>query len=253
MTSARSMRRTTGLTARALLVALSAALSGCGARFADPSTIVSPLGGARLWGVAPFANESGTSVVDTPQIADSFMQEAQQVEGIDVIPVNRVIRAMRDLGLEQITSPADAGTVMNVLDLDALVVGTVTAYDPYRPMTLGLAVQLYARPPAGRRGELDSRTLTHSTGFAAAPGAFGPAPPVASAAGVFDAANHRTLRQLTEYAVGRTEPSDPAGLDLYLLSMDWYAQFVCYRLLHDLLLVEPIGPDPVADSSPVNR
>ncbi len=93
------MRSPSGPTARALLVVLSAALSGCGARLTDPTTLVSPVGGARLWGVAPFANESGTSVVNTPQIADAFMHEAQQVEGIDVIPVNRVIHAMRDLGL----------------------------------------------------------------------------------------------------------------------------------------------------------
>ncbi len=231
---------------------LPSSCSGRG-RLTTPTTLSSPAEHTRLWAVVPFANESGVSTVNPFRIADAFTQQLEQVRGIQMVAVNRVVNAMRIAEIQAVSTPADALNLIEILGVDALVVGTVTAYDPYRPMTLGLAVQLFARPPAGRRGGLDTRTLTHSTGLAAAPGAFGPAPPVASAAGVFEAANHRTLRQLTEYAVGRTEPSDPAGLDLYLLSMDWYAQFVCYRLLHDLLLVEPIGPDPVADSSPVNR
>ena len=54
---------------------------------------------------------------------------------------------------------------------------------------------------------------------------------------MFDASNHRTLAWLQDYTTGRDDPDSAFnGIDRYMVSMDWYAQFVCYRLLHDLLV-----------------
>jgi hypothetical protein len=212
--------------AAALALAAVAVLTGCAERLKDPALIVTPYEDNRLWGVAPFSNESGASVVDGAAIADSFMMQAQQVDRIDVVPVNRVIAAMRAGELSEVRSYADAQTLMRMLGLDGLVVGTVTAYDPYRPMKLGLAVGL------------DPRALTRSTRGEPEFGEVGRPGPVAAAAGVFDAANHQTIQRLEAYAAGRVEPESALGQDIYLVSMEWYTRFVCHRLLDDLLAGE---------------
>jgi hypothetical protein len=236
--------------AHLVLAAITLVLVACQEKLTEPTTIVSGLDRSQLWGVAPFENETGTSVVDSAAIADAFMMEAQQVDQIDMVPVNRVIRAMRASGIERIASPGDALTIMNVLRLDALVIGTVTAYDPYRPLTLGLAVEVYARPASEDWTGLDPRELTRSiSGKPAAAGAFGPSGPVAQAAGVFNASNHRTLQWLAEYTAGRQEPGSAYGGDIYLVSMDLYTQFVCHRLLHDLLAPEALVNAPDAGDS----
>ena len=69
-------------------------------------------------------------------------------------------------------------------------------------------------------------------------GEIGPPRPVAQAAGVFDAANHQTLKWLDAYARGRAEPDSAYGQEIYLVRMDLYTQFVCHRLLGELLAQE---------------
>jgi hypothetical protein len=229
-----------------LLVWMTLALpAGCGPQLQRPTMLKAPYESPRLWGVAPMANESGVSIVDGAAVADAFMREAQQVGYLDVIPVNRVIRAMRELRMTSVNSHGDALTLMNVLDLDGFVVGTITAYDPYRPMTLGMAVQLYVRPPhAG--DALDPQALGRSISGDPAPGELGPPHPVAQAAGVFEAANHDTVRQLQAYASGRSEPDSAYDEEIYLVSMDLYTQFVCHRLIADLLDSERARLMPMA-------
>ncbi|MCH8164686.1 MAG: hypothetical protein IH889_03680 [Planctomycetes bacterium] len=212
----------------------------------QPRVLMSPYEHQQLWAVAPFANESGVSTVDTTRFADLFTQQLEQVQGINSIPVNRVIFAMRQLDMRSVASPADAMELIHVLDIDAIVVGTVTAYDPYPPPTLGAAVQLYARLRSDRSSELDPRALTRATTDVVAPGELGPPNPIAEATGVFDAINHQTLAWLEQYAAGRSEPDGSFGNDVYLVSMELYTQFVSYRLIHDLLAWERARLMPVA-------
>ena len=46
------------------------------------------------------------------------------------------------------------------------------------------------------------------------------------------------LTWLQQYSVGRTEPHEAFGPDVYLMNMDLYTKFVSYRLIHDLLAFE---------------
>jgi hypothetical protein len=233
------------IVARLITIVILAGQNGCGPQLERPALLQAPYERPQLWGVAPMANESGVSIVDGPDVADAFMREAQQVHGINVIPVNRVIRAMRELNMPAVASHGDVLTLMNVLDLDGFVVGTVTAYDPYRPMTLGMAVQLYARSPHGAGGDLDPQALQRSIAGDPAPGELGPPHPVAQAAGIFDASNHDTLRQLRAYATGRSEPDSAYDEEIYLVSMELYTPFVCHRLIADLLASERARLMPV--------
>jgi hypothetical protein len=230
--------------AAAVLVGLLA--SGCGRQLKQPDVLSSPYPGVQLWAVAPFANESGVSSVDAYRVADLFTQQVQQVDGINTVPVNRVVLAMRHAGLEAVGSSADALQLIQLLDVDALVVGTVTAWEPYPPPTMGMAVLLFAgggERPSG----LDPHELVRSTGGDVAPGELGPPGAIAQAAGVFDGRNNETLAWLDAFATGRTEPDEPFGADVYLMDMELYTQFVSYRLIHDLLVFEQRRLTPVED------
>jgi hypothetical protein len=219
--------------AAAVLVGLLA--NGCGRRLKQPDVLSTPYPVVQLWAVAPFANESGVSAVDAYRVADLFTQQVQQVDGINTVPVNRVLLAMRHAGLEAVSSS------------DALVVGTVTAWEPYPPPTMGMAVLLFARS-GDHPGGVDPRELVRATSGDVAPGELGPPGAIAQAAGVFDGRNNETLAWLEAFATGRIEPDEPFGADVYLMDMELYTQFVSYRLIHDLLVFEQRRLTPVEDA-----
>jgi hypothetical protein len=243
----RRLRRST-LAFALLLVLLAVATGGAGCesreKLRQPRLLTAPYERPQVWAVAPFANESGVSIVRSDRIADLFAHQAEDVNGIAMIPVNRVIYAMQQLQMRAVATPAEAATLMNVLGVDGLIVGTITAYDPYPPLKLGVAVQLYRRDTPTRAMDVDplqiSRASTEVAGSRPAPVA------VAQVSGIFDASNHQTLAWLDEYATGRAEPDSAYGKRIYQVSMEMYTQFVAYRLLHDLLAVEQARLQPPA-------
>ena len=208
---------------------------GCASTLSEPTTLWSPFESGQLWAVVPFLNESGTSIVDGIRVADLFTQQLQGVRGINTIPVNRVLLAMRTAGIGALTTTDEAQDLLNTLGVDGIVVGTVTAYDPYPPPTMGASVQLFVRTPRGGSGGVDPWTLSHAPSGDVAMGQRTSLDAVAEASGLFDARNHMTLAWLSEYAEGRTEPDGAFGAEIYLMDMELYTQFVSYRLIHDLL------------------
>jgi hypothetical protein len=173
--------------------------------------------------------------VNGDRIADLFVEQAQQIHGVETLPVNRVLLAMRKLQLRSISSPAEARSLMNALGVNGLIVGTVTSYDPYQPPKLAAAIQLYHSEESDQRSDIDPVELTRARTETPLLGAMATRDPVAHAAGVFDAANHQTLADLDAYAAGRSEPDSAFGSRIYLVNMEMYTQFVAYRLLCDLL------------------
>lgn len=253
MTSAHSMppgrRRAAFLLRATLLPVLLIAIAGCGPKLKDPNVLTTPYEQKQLWAVVPFANESGVSIVESDRIADMFMQQLQQVDGIDALPVNRVLFAMQRIGIDSVTSSTEAMQLAGILGVDGIIVGSITAYDPYPPPTLGLAVQLYRNTNDSETG-FNVRELTKSPVGAAAPGELGPPGPASQAAGIFDASNHQVLAWLSQYAQGRAEPDGAYGDDIFLVRMELYTQFVSYRLIYDLLNAERVRltQEPTSES-----
>ena len=211
-------------------------LSGCAPTLNDPHQLISAYPDRQVWAVAPFANESGAPLVRTDRVADLFAEQVQQIEGLDAIPVNRVIAAMRTMEIVAIKTPGEARTLIRLLGVDGLLVGSVTAYDAYPPPKLGVAVQLYRADASINATDLDPHALSRAPTDAGMTTYEAASYPTSSAAGVFDARHHDTRRDLEAYAEGRTDPDDPFGSDIHLASMDLYTQFVSYRLLRDLLI-----------------
>lgn len=187
------------------------------------------------WAVAPALNLSGQRSVDPLLQADLVFQEVAQVEGLIGVPVNRVVEVMAALGFEQIQNPDEAALICEMLDVDGLIVPTVTMYDPYDPPKFGAALQLFFRGGAMRsEWEVQPRDLTRST-TSPEVATHAPPPTYLQVAEVFDAAEGSTRQALWAYADGRSDPLSAAMEREYLLSMDRYCTFGYASLLEELL------------------
>jgi hypothetical protein len=190
-----------------------------------------------VWAVAPAINLSGQREVDPLLQADLLYQQVQQVRGLTVVPVNRVVEVYAGLGIEQVQSAEQASLVCDLLGCDALLVPTVTAFDPYTPPKLGASLHLFGKPGNyARPANVDPRELVRR---AAPPRDESmPAPrdvDFLQAVGMYDAANGTTRDALLAYASGRHDPAGPMGPKEYLASMDRYCGFVYAELAADLL------------------
>jgi hypothetical protein len=138
--------------------------------------------------------------------------------------------------------------LIETLNVDGLVVGTVTAYDPYNPPTFGLAVQLF-KPQLIERAQLDPRNLTRQSSGEVELGAMHDVSPAAQAAGIFDARNELTRMWIDEYAIGRTPKDSAYGAEIFLVRMELYTKFVSYRLIGQLLASEQARMQAIAQQS----
>lgn len=199
-----------------------------------------PSGGERLWAVAPLRNESGTSTVDPLAVSDALTAAVQEVRGLRALPLNRVLDAMRVLDLGVIDSPEQAQALAEALGVDALLLGSVTAWDPYDPPAIGLSLALYERPGATIGGEeLDPRRLTYQPSeYTYFPRSSRAGAPASSVAQHLDASNHAVLARVRAYATGRHDPELPYGWRRYLASMDLYTRFAAHHAVGSLLARE---------------
>ena len=241
MTRMRSIKRTMVGTALAALVVTG---TGVGCTSKPPPygrEVVSVLPGARpqVWAVAPALNLSGQREVDPLLQSDVLYHKLQEVRGLTVVPVDRVIQVYAALRIEQVQSPEQAAIVCEALGADALVVPTVTAYDPYDPPKWGGSLQMFRAAHSGGPPPIDVRDLVRN---AAPDPAAMPAGPTdagfVQAVGMFDAANGTIRDALMGYARGRHDPVGPMGPREYLLSMDRYVGFAYHTLVGDLLRAE---------------
>jgi len=251
------------MTTRQAMLGLVLLIGGCDLlpqRPTGPDALSGPYATPRVWAVAPLRNESGSLYADGLVMADHFAAHLTNAANIEMMPVNRVLRAMEALQMAEVASPEDARQLLETLGADALLIGTITAYDPYDPPKLGLTIELY---DGGRRlafEGIDSRQLTRAaTGDQVHPGPLPGEQPLPRREGVasgvsayFNAADHRVRDLLIRYAGSRG--GDPLAKHednwhRYRLSMDLYSEFVTYVMSWRLLDAEwlRVTPPPVTD------
>lgn len=199
-----------------------------------------------VWAVAPLRNESGVSLVDPLLISDALTYQFEQIRGVATLPVNRTIGVMRAMGLASIDSPEQAHALIEALGVDGLIVGSITAFDPYDPPKLGLAIGLFARPGSlgsPSRSSLDPLTNNPSAMNAATTDSqielsTDALAPLAFASEHLDAKSHEVQMAVQAYAQGRSDTVSALGWRRYLASMPLYADFASYRLAERLLDAE---------------
>lgn len=199
----------------------------------------------QVWAIAPANNLSGVKDVDPLLQADLAYAQLQTVKGLKVIPVNRVVEVYASLELTQVDSDRQAALVCDLLGADALLVPTVTAYDPYNPPKFGVSLQLFAKPDTYTRPTgLDPRELSRM----ASPGgteSLPSQPALLQVVGIYDAANGSIREKLSDYADGRNDPSGPLGSKEYLVSIDRYCSFVYHDLIDQLMVkLERLAGEP---------
>jgi hypothetical protein len=190
----------------------------------------------QIWAVAPAINLSGQEVDPLLQ-ADDLFQQLQQVHGLTVVPVNRVAQVFAALQIARVQSPEQASLVCQQLGCDALVVPTITIYDPYDPPKLGASLQLFRKGQVSAPANVDVHELSRQA--APSPTEALPGPQEAGfkqSVGMFDATNGSTRQALLTYANGRNDPSSPLGPREYLMNMDRYSGFVYHELIAKLLM-----------------
>jgi len=203
-----------------------------------PQVLVAPYDssqGDALWAVVPLANESGVSFANTDLVADSLIAKINEARGVACLPLNRTIAAMRARGMTAVRSPGDARMLANALGVDALVIGSITAYDPYNPPKLGIALAVFARENRPSNG-VDPMKLQMAytdrdpgvqTQFLDRP--------IATMSEHFDGANHEVQMAIQRYSAGRHEPASALGWRGMLASMDLYVEFAAHEAVSRLL------------------
>ena len=96
--------------------------------------------------VVPFFNLTSEPSVDGRQFALAYFFELQQVQGFQVVPVGSVEQAIKDLNLT-LDKPENVQKLAQMLDVDAVVIGTVTDYHAYYPPRCAMHVEWYAANP----------------------------------------------------------------------------------------------------------
>jgi len=242
-----SRARATSLSTAFFAAAL-ALVAGCQPRepalFA-PNQLVAPYASSAnaplpLWAVAPFNNESGTTTVDQLAVSDAIVAKASEVRGLATIPLNRTLAAMRSLRMDAVRSPSDARRLAQAVGADAIIIGSITAYDPYNPPKVGLTLGLFFSPQSrlfNAPQPFDPVTLS------TAPNDRQSVPitstePESIISDYLDAANHGVQIDLQSYAQGRYERTNPLGWRKYLVSMDLYTEFAAFQAVRHLLEAE---------------
>lgn len=218
--------------------------SGCASKGPErlpPRTHMAPYDTVRaevLWAVVPLRNESGTSLVDRLAISDLVVAEVEQIQGVRALPLNRTIEALESLAMLEPATPADARKLASEMGVDGILVGSITAWDPYDPPTIGISLALYAMPGLmhDRGPALDTRELTYQpTDYQYFVGGVYEDRPASVVSNLLDGANHQVLMDLDRYVEGRSDPTNVLGARRYLASMDHFAEFASWRVVGQLV------------------
>ena len=234
-----------------VLFALSAslALGACAAkpdprdRLDAPAAVVAPYDTSErdvIWAVLPPRNESGTSLVRVDLIGDELVAAVQQVRGVRCVPLNRSIEAARELGLtDGPRDSADAVRLAEALGVDGVIASSVTAYDPYDPPILGLALALYTKSGVMNKAanaSLDPVALQMAfTEFGRFDGVRFGGEPVSVVSEHLDARDHAVLMALRAYATGRSDPTSSLRWRVYTASMELYTRFAAHHAVGRLI------------------
>ena len=234
---------------RILLGLATAIVAGCGTVPDRAPGLTAPYAERRVFAVAPLLNESGSAAADTLRLADRLTEQLTLTRRVDTLPVNRVLAAMEAAGIRRVASREQALRLTRTLGIDALVVGTVTSYDPYDPPRLGLNVDLYFGDTyAAEVFDIRrlSRSATDTTQLRAATTG---AQPVSAFSALWDASHPVVQDRLHAFGVGRGTDYGATATEarLYRISMDLYSSFVAYEACRRLMDLEflRLGPHAV--------
>ena len=103
-----------------------------------------PFPGVFRVAVVPFGDKTnGAEGLDTALITEQFASELQMVPTFEVVPVQEVVEVLGGTRIDG-NQPEAAFAIARAVHAQAVVIGSVTEYDPYYPPMLGLHCEMYA-------------------------------------------------------------------------------------------------------------
>lgn len=212
------------------------ATSGCrGRRVIEPVRIANGRVAAMTIAVAPALNQSGSSDFDPNTFADLMASELGYAEGIEVIPVNRVLAVLDAQGAAGVASPTHALELTRLLGADAILVFAVTEYDPYDPPTISISSQLYGDRAGARRERLDPVALSRQAQLARSPAEPSVRGLIAQTQRIFDASHESVAQDVRAFAKERGADDSPYGWRKFVVSQQHYIRFCCHETILTLL------------------
>jgi hypothetical protein len=219
-----------------LALLLAAAMAACRPDNDGIEETLPDHGGLTL-AVAPALNFSGSSDLDPVRVADLMASELGDVPGLTILPVSRTLAVLARQGKWQVESPGHALEIARQLGCRAICVPGITEYDPYAPMVIGMAAQLYVlpddmSPPAGAGMAGDPTS-------AARAGGWNPLIPRAQVQTVYHSAHQSLADRIKKYAQRRDADQSPFGWRRYMQSQGLFLRFCCWDTGHRLMQQEP--------------
>ncbi len=123
-------------------------LNGCQflPEIAHQPTVYNPFPQLARIAVVPFFNMTDQPTLDGERVAWAYFTELQSIPGFEVVPVATVQEVIERNRLS-LSSADEVRHLAQLLEVDAVVVGAVTDYNPYYPPRIGLQVRWYAANP----------------------------------------------------------------------------------------------------------
>ncbi|MEM6362845.1 MAG: hypothetical protein AAF745_00355 [Planctomycetota bacterium] len=123
-------------------------LSGCAlipqTRVRD--TIHNPFPQLKTVAILPFYNQSETPTLNTREVAQAYYAAVQSVPGFEVVPVGVTELQLRQYATQygMPTRGEDFQRLATMMDVEAIVVGSVTDFEAYYPPRMAMTVRWYA-------------------------------------------------------------------------------------------------------------
>lgn len=197
--------------------------------------------------IAVFVNQSGSDTLDMVEVTRRFYIELQRIEGLEVMPVQRVVQEMYSQGIDVVDTPEKAVALASELGVDGMIVGAITEYDPYNPPRVGVIIQLYASRSRLETGQDTSSQTRDTSGMN--PGEIvrkgqpfemvgdESVKPVQMVVRIFDADKLEVIKRLKSYARSRAGAEKPLSWERYKTSRE-YLGFVAHESICELLAKE---------------
>jgi hypothetical protein len=108
--------------------------------------VINPFPQIQTVAVLPFFNQSGEPTLSGQRVAMAYSNEIQSIRGFEVLPIGATESKISEFG-RPLNTGSDFQDFAQFLGVDAVLVGSVTDYQPYYPPRMTIKVNWYAANP----------------------------------------------------------------------------------------------------------